>query len=171
MTATLDTLRRFVQALRLSSSATEREIGLPVAQLFVLRTLGRREGLSLLELASETRTDPSSVSVVVKRLQERKLLARRRDPHDRRRIRLSLSARGRALLASAPQPPQDDLIAALEAMSAADRKRLGRLLERLTAAIGGAGRRPSMFFEEGRPRRRRSGPPGRLSSEDGLDPK
>lgn len=125
-----------------------------MAQLFVLRTLGRKEGLSLLELASETRTDPSSVSVVVKRLEERRLVARRRDPRDRRRIRLSLTGRGRALLAGAPQAPQDDLIAALAAMSAADRKRLVRLLERLTAAIGGTGRRPSMFFEEGRPRRR-----------------
>jgi DNA-binding MarR family transcriptional regulator len=152
--AALDTLRRFVQALRLSSSASEREVGLPAAQLFVLRTLGRREGLSLLELAAETRTDPSSVSVVVKRLEERRLVARRPDPHDRRRIRLALSARGRALLAGAPHPPQDALIAALEAMSAAERKRLVRLLERLTAAMGGTGRRPSMFFEEGRPHRR-----------------
>ena len=157
MTTALDTLRRFVQALRLSSSASEREVGLPAAQLFVLRTLGRRNGLSLLELAAETRTDPSSVSVVVKRLEERKLVVRRQDPADGRRLQLSLSARGRALLSNAPRPPQDDLIAALAAMPASDRRRLARLLDGLTAAIGGTeGRpaRPAMFFEEGRRRGR-----------------
>ncbi len=61
----LDAIRRIVQALRESSRAAEKRVGLSGAQLFVLQTLGESPGLSLNELAERTRTHQSSVSVVV----------------------------------------------------------------------------------------------------------
>jgi len=55
-----------VQALRVSSRAAERDVGLSAAQLFVLdRLAGADQALCVNELAQRTLTHQSSVSVVV----------------------------------------------------------------------------------------------------------
>src|ERR1700730_535689 len=64
----LDSIRRLVRLLRLSDRVAQRELGLSAAQLFVLQELGKTPALSLSEVAERTRTDQSSVSVVVTRL-------------------------------------------------------------------------------------------------------
>ena len=69
----LDAIRRIVQALRESSRAAEKGVGLSSAQLFVLQTLQETPGLSLNELAERTRTHQSSVSVVVTKLARQRL--------------------------------------------------------------------------------------------------
>jgi len=60
----MDALRRIVRALRLSSTDLERTHGVSVAQLFVLEQLADGHARSIKQLADETLTDPSSVSVV-----------------------------------------------------------------------------------------------------------
>ena len=62
--------------LRVASRAAERDVGLGAAQLFVLHKLEEAPRLSLNELAERTRTHQSSVSVVVRRLVNRGLVAR-----------------------------------------------------------------------------------------------
>src|SRR4051812_32053043 len=94
----LDAVRRLVRHLRLADRAAQSELGISGAQLFVLNELGRTPSLSLNDLASRTRTDQSSVSVVVSRLVDAGLLTRDRDPRDARRLVLNLTKSGRALL-------------------------------------------------------------------------
>src|SRR4051794_22052590 len=91
--AVLDSIRRIVRELRLSSRAAEKHVGLSGAQLFVLQKLA--EGgcaLSLNELADRTLTHQSSVSVVVQKLAERRLIKTFRSSQDGRRVELSLTA-------------------------------------------------------------------------------
>ena len=149
----LDGVRRLVRALRLSSREAERTVGLSGAQLFVLKTLAGHASLSPGELAHLTSTDQSSVSVVAKRLVERGLVARARDPRDRRRFSLALSDRGRRLVRSAPDPVQGPLVAAVSALTAAERRSLARLLAELVRGMGFRDSRAPMFFqdEEGTP--------------------
>jgi DNA-binding MarR family transcriptional regulator len=60
----MDSIRRIVHALR-SSHRAAGDVQLTGAQLFVLATLGAANGpLGVKELAEETRTDQSTVSVV-----------------------------------------------------------------------------------------------------------
>lgn len=155
----LDNLRRLVRALRVSSHAIERRADVTGAQLFVLRELDAEPQLSIRRLAERTLTDPSSVSVVVARLVARGLVARRRDPSDRRRVVLSLTRRGRALLASAPEPVQVRLVAALRALPPARLRPFDRVLADLVRAIDAGRGAPPMFFDE--ELRRRGGPRGR----------
>src|ERR1041384_4256440 len=82
----LDSIRRLVRLLRLADRAAQNELGLSGAQLFVLQELGKTPSLSLNELAERTRTDQSSVSVVVTRLVAAGLVARDRDSRDARRL-------------------------------------------------------------------------------------
>jgi len=72
-------------------------LGLSGAQLFALHELGKTPSLSLSKLADRTRTDQSSVSVVVTRLVEAGYLIRDRDKRDARRLVLNLTKSGRAM--------------------------------------------------------------------------
>lgn len=146
--AVLDSIRRIVRAVRISSRSTESTVGLSAAQLFVLQRLAERDGLSINELAGETLTHQSSVSVVVAKLAARRLVRRAISPRDRRRTVLSLTAKGRRALSGAPEPMQVRLIAALADLSDADVARLARLLARWTEAAGIAGTAPTLFGEE-----------------------
>src|ERR1700750_2387985 len=101
--AVLDAFRRIVQGLRESSRAAEQHAGVSGAQLFVLRTLAEAPRLSLNELAERTRTHQSSVSAVVARLARARLVERGTAAGDARRAELSLTARGRRRLRSAPR--------------------------------------------------------------------
>jgi DNA-binding MarR family transcriptional regulator len=155
---TLRALRRLVRALRLADRAAESRLGLSAAQLFVLERLADGPAASMSELAGRTLTDASSVSVVVQRLAERGLVIRVTSEDDARRTTLRLSAAGKRLLAGAPHSPQVDLIAALDALTAPERRDLERLLERVVRGMGIDDDAPTpMFFEgEVRPATRRS---------------
>lgn len=154
----LDSLRRIVRVLRASTHAVERDLGITGAQLFVLRELAAEPGVSIRRLSERTLTDPSSVSVVAARLVDLGLVARRLDPADARRSALSLTSRGKALLARAPEPFQVRLARALRDLP---RARLRRLNEDLAAVVREAGvdsGAPPMFFDEEPQRRVRNGP-------------
>jgi DNA-binding MarR family transcriptional regulator len=66
-------------------------------QLLVLTFVGGEQHLSQKMLATRLGLDPTIVVALVDELEGRKLLARERDPEDRRRHRLRLTAAGRKL--------------------------------------------------------------------------
>lgn len=144
----LDAIRAIVQALRESSRAAEKHVGLSGAQLFVLRAVADAPGLSLNDLAERTRTHQSSVSTLVTRLAAEGMLERSTATGDARRAEIRLSSAGRQRLRRAPQAAQERLVAAVDAMSAAQRARLGVLLGGVVRAMGLPARRPAMFFED-----------------------
>jgi DNA-binding MarR family transcriptional regulator len=155
----IDAFRRIVQALRTSSREAERRVGISAAQLFALHQLAGRAGASINDLAALTFTDQSSVSVVVKRLVERRLVIRRAAAGDRRRVRLEITPTGRAVLRSAPEPVQERLIAAINAFRPRQRALLANTLGAIAAAVAEGKERPTMFFEDGGSQRRaRSAP-------------
>jgi DNA-binding MarR family transcriptional regulator len=147
----LDGIRRIVQALRASSRAAERRVGLSGAQLFVLLKLSGEEALSINDLAARTLTHQSSVSVVVARLVQKGLVSRQRSSSDARRVQLSLTRRGRTILARAPQAAQEQLIAAVASLPAAERRSLARSLDRLAGALAADAAPPMLFEEEHEP--------------------
>lgn len=151
----LDNLRRIVRALRVSAHVIERRTAVSGAQLFVLRQLADGPGASIRQLAGRTLTDPSSVSVVVARLVERGLVARRRDPADRRRVLLSLTRHGRAVLTNAPEPVQVRLVAALRRLPPARLRQLDASLAILVRAMDAGAGAPPMFFDDDHPRARK----------------
>jgi DNA-binding MarR family transcriptional regulator len=151
----LDSLRRVVHAMRVSGRALASSSKLSAAQLFVLRSLADVDALSMNDLAARTMTHQSSVSVVVARLVEAKLVARRRAADDGRRVEVALTKRGRAALAGAPDPAQERWIATLRALPTSDRKALAKGLERWVAALG-LDEAPAVMFFEDAPRARKA---------------
>lgn len=154
----VDALRRIVHELRITTHHAEAEVGLSGAQLFVLRELAAEPGISIRRLSQRTLTDPSSVSVVVSRLVERELITRKTDATDARRSVLSVSAKGKSLLARAPEPYQARLFAALASLPAARLRELRLGLSFVVDQTSGAAGSAPLFFEDGgaqRQRRRR----------------
>ena len=80
---------------------------------------------------------------------------RRSDARDHRRVRLTLTARGRALLRRSPGSAQQELVRAIEALSPGERRAFASYLARVVAGMGEVS--PALFFEkeETAPRRRK----------------
>ena len=100
-----------------------------------------------LKLADRTHTHQSSVSTVVSRLVQRRLVQRVRAAEDARRVELTLSARGRAIAGKAPDAAQERLIAAIEALPASRRRVLAEALSELARGVAATHRRAPMFGE------------------------
>lgn len=147
-TDALDSLRRIIRALRVSSRRAERELGVSGAQLFVLQRLAEGPAGSVNELAERTHTHQSSVSVVVRRLVERGLVSRRRSPTDQRRVELALSAAGRRVLQGSRPAAHVRLADAMRRLPRDRRTRLAALLRELVALMGAADESASMMFDD-----------------------
>ncbi|MDB4949139.1 MAG: MarR family transcriptional regulator [Gemmatimonadetes bacterium] len=129
----LDSLRRIVRLLRVASRATEKEIGISGAQLYVLQELAEEPASSVNELAERTTTHQSSVSAVVSRLVERGLVARRPSPEDGRRVNIEVTAAGLEMVSQAPPTAQVQLVEGLRSLTDEQREMLADLMERWVA--------------------------------------
>jgi DNA-binding MarR family transcriptional regulator len=146
----MDAFRNLVQTLRSSHRAAE-GIDVTGAQLFVLTILSEANGaMSIGELAERTRTDPSTVSVVVSRMVDRGFIRRQRSASDARRTELALTPSGRRLRARAPQTvAQKRLAESLEKMSDRDLALLRRTLGRIVTDMGAVQtKNPPMLFDD-----------------------
>ncbi len=144
----LNSLRRIVRSLRVASRTAEQKVGLSGAQLFVLQCLARKSPCSVNELAARTATDQSSVSVVVSRLVASGYVRRAVSKSDRRRVELSLTRTGKALLGSAPEVAQERLLLALERLKPQDLRDLSRILAEVVEHAEVSELAPALFFEE-----------------------
>jgi DNA-binding MarR family transcriptional regulator len=142
-----NSLRRLVHALHNSSRDTERRLGVTGAQLFVLTQLRATPSISINALAERTMTHQSTVSVVVRRLVRRKLVKKVRSVDDARRVELTLTPAGIALLRRAPESVQVRLARAIESIEPTERQILARGLHHLVRTIGVDTGVTPMFFE------------------------
>lgn len=90
-------LWRLEHAIESCSKQMARRIGITFQQRTVLRFVGRFPGITAGKLAETLHIDPGTLSSTLARLEARRLLQRRPDPKDRRRILLGLTRKGRAL--------------------------------------------------------------------------
>ncbi len=82
-------------ALQSASKRMESTLGVTGPQRFVIRMIGRFPGISAGEVSSLLHVHPSTLTGVLKRLEQRGLVVRRSDPADARRALLELTAKGR----------------------------------------------------------------------------
>ncbi len=106
--------------------------GLTAQQHLVIRLLGRErsrgnEYMSAGELSSELRVHPSTLTPVLKGLEQAGLVTRVADPDDTRRARLSLSQEGQRLDQTLPGSVEGTLAEALRSMP-----NIGGVLQTLT---------------------------------------
>jgi MarR family transcriptional regulator, organic hydroperoxide resistance regulator len=115
--------------LRRISKRMEDEIGITGPQRLVLRVVGQFPGLSASELAHIVRLHPSTITGIVRRLADRGLLDRGRDPADTRRVRLRLKPRAAVHTTRSRRTAEEAVTKALREAGASDDRAARRVLE------------------------------------------
>jgi DNA-binding MarR family transcriptional regulator len=105
--------------------------GLSVINWRVLAVIGRYMPVSAKDVVARSSTDPFFVSRAVEQLVTQGLVDRGQDPEDRRRLRLSLTAKGRRVHRDIEQAINRVEAAVTEGLSREERKLLDDLLSRL----------------------------------------
>ena len=108
--------------------------GVTVAQWNVLVTVYHSQATTTTEVARYIGIDPGAVSRLVDRLADKGLIARLADPASRRRIQLSLTEAGRALVPDLIRIADANDEAFFGALPAGERVALTRLLQNLLSA-------------------------------------
>lgn len=145
----MDCIRYIFKAIRVSSSQFEKAVGLSAAQIFVLRKVAEEPGLSINDLAARTTTHQSSVSVVVKKLEDRGLVIRSTSSEDSRRINVTVTDEGKKMLEIIPSTIPEQMVAALEGMNPEKTQQLSALMREFVVSAGIADiNAPAPMFEE-----------------------
>jgi DNA-binding MarR family transcriptional regulator len=108
-----------------------RAADLSVPQFRTLNYLNHQAGASLSEVAEHIGLKLPSISVLVDGLVERQLVSRTPHATDRRRVTLTLTARGRSVLAAAHAATQAALAEKLTALSVQDRATVTQAMQAL----------------------------------------
>ncbi len=107
--------------------------GIPIEQFRILNVLAEADGLSMGELASAVLVDAASLTKIVDRMVVDALVYRAVAPDDRRRVRISLATKGKALhkrLKGVLSAQQRNLVERLDLTKAKELTRLLRGLMR-----------------------------------------
>lgn len=107
------------------------EIGMRPAEYAVLHTLAEAGPVSQQALGRALRIHPSNLVGLIDELEGEELVLRRRDPEDRRRYLLELTAKGGRRLGQAERATVDAEREMLAPLSRTERQRLHELLGRL----------------------------------------
>src|SRR5262245_48273457 len=111
------------------------ELGVTGPQRLVLRVVGLFPGLSAGDLAAILHVHPSTLTGVLRRLVEQRLLARSDDPRDRRRAILRLTVRGRRINSTVAGTVEAAMAQALAGVNERDRRATRRVLEQLALQL------------------------------------
>jgi len=131
----LRALWRLNHALERLSSLMARTSGITAQQRFLLRVVEEQPDLSAADLAPLLHLDPGTVSVSLSRLRARGLVARERDPRDRRRGPLRLTKRGAERVRAGAFTVEGAVATVLARTTPRERARLARVLETLALAF------------------------------------
>lgn len=114
-------IRAIVQSLRVvygsvqaHSHWVEQQCGVSATQLWAMWELLDRPGQKVTELALALSVHPSNCSNMMDKLRRKGLIRKQRSGPDQRVVRLYLTSKGSALLATAPRPAQGALLDALQ---------------------------------------------------------
>ncbi len=144
----MDYIRHIFKALRVSSSQFEKDLGLSAAQIFVMKKLKEEPGLSINDLALRTTTHQSSVSVVVKKLEEQGLVSRMISKEDSRKVVVSLTPSGLEKLSEIPRTVQEHMIDTLQNMPPEKTAALAELMREFVIEAGIVESVPAPMFGE-----------------------
>jgi DNA-binding MarR family transcriptional regulator len=117
LSETVEMLHQIFQAVDLFSRQALRDFGVTGPQIWALRTIDDGDVVSMGDLAQRMHLHMSTISGIIDRLESARLVTRERSAADARVMDVRLTARGRALLAKAPEPPRSKAARGLQRLS------------------------------------------------------
>lgn len=131
-----DALAATSRAFKSAATVEMRAVGVHPGQNFLLEALRGQEALSTGEIARRMHVEVPTAVRMIQRMEAAGLLARAADPVDRRRVRISLTPAGREAAEAVPRLLDGVAEQALRGLTAAERRGLVSLLERVSANLG-----------------------------------
>jgi DNA-binding MarR family transcriptional regulator len=135
--AVLAASRVFVAVASNALAGLSPEVTLPQFRALVL--LDARGAMTVADLAAELGVAPSTASRMCDRLVTKKLVRRTVDRTDRRRMRLTLHAAGRELIAASTKRRKQQIARLIKTIPAAERLQLSTALRMLVGAAESSG--------------------------------
>ena len=121
--------------LNTTSRRMQNEFGITGQQRLVIRIIGAFPGLSAGELAQVLHIHPSTATGILQRLASRRLVQRRADPGDARRLQLQLTPKGRRLTVPRVGTVEASVRRTLGRFKTADVKRTREVLLALSSSL------------------------------------
>lgn len=103
-------LRRIIRAVDIHSRRLSRDFGLTGPQLLILNETATADRVLIGTLAKNVHLSQATVTIIVDRLEEHLLVKRERDSRDKRRVWVSLTDKGKQVLAEGPHLLQDTFL-------------------------------------------------------------
>lgn len=131
----MSALRRIIRAIDIHSRALMQRCGLTGPQLIVLSRLAGGPPRTVGDLARAISLSQATLTGILDRLEARGLVVRIRDTVDKRRVSVSLTESGQALLAEAPPLLQDAFTSGFEGLTDWEQHQILSSLQRIVALM------------------------------------
>lgn len=132
-------LRRIIRTIDLHSRSLEHRFGLTGPQVLVLREVQRRQACPVGELARAAHLSQATITGIVDRLQRKGMVRRTRSAEDKRRVLVTATEQGAAVLAAAPPLLQDSFTEAFRGLPDDEQEEILAALERLVVLFEARG--------------------------------
>jgi DNA-binding MarR family transcriptional regulator len=124
-------LRQIIRAIDIHSRKLAAKHHVTGPQLCCLMTIAENGPTTATAIAQDVYLSASTVVGILDRLQEKGLVQRERDSKDRRLVFVTVTEKGRELVASAPSPLQDKLAEALKDLPELEQTTIALSLDRI----------------------------------------
>lgn len=129
-------IRKIIRAVDLHSKALSKDYGLTGPQLMILTEIGKSGQLSVTGIARQVSLSQTTVTSILKRLEQRDLVRRERCEKDKRKILLTISEAGWAILSTQPSLLQLNFVEKFNHLKDWEQSLLISSLQRIASMMG-----------------------------------
>ena len=129
-------LRKIIRATDQNSKKLNQQTGLTVPQTLLMKAIAENPGATAGYLTESISLSQATVSTILDRLEERKLVERRRNQRDKRIVNVALTESGKTLLGDAPTPLQEVFVRHFDNLASQQQGALINSLQALATLFG-----------------------------------
>lgn len=133
--AVLRSLRQIIHEVDLYSRHLASSFQFTGPQLACLLELKRAGPLATGSLAAQLYLSPATVTGILDRIESRGLITRHREPPDKRKVTVTLTDTGRAMVDAAPEPLQDSFVRQFRGMPLEQQQEMLTTLQRVVTMM------------------------------------
>lgn len=128
-------LRRIIRATDLQSKRVVKACGLTIPQIMVLRSIEALGDVTVRRISGNVSLSQATVTTILNRLEDRKLVERIRAQKDKRIVNARLTEHGRTVLATAPPLLHEKFITEFEALEGWEQTQTLASLQRIAVMM------------------------------------
>lgn len=131
----LISLRQIMRATDLQSRKLMKKCGLTIPQVVVLRAVRDLENVTVRRISAQVSLSQATVTTILNRLEQRGLVQRARNSHDKRVVNVTLTDDGARVLDESPDMLQESFIRRFEALEPWEQTLILSSLQRVASML------------------------------------